>query len=134
MTSVPINGAGHSGKTITGKETAAWLAHASVVTKLCVAAAIATGELKIVDLTPAQSARLVGGVKSKQVRAMMELSPEQRAALVTKRRVNSIGHLSNEVVDDIVDKVGAARMLSAIDRATMPKSNGLNGNGTHHAA
>jgi hypothetical protein len=124
MTDTSLNGAGHPGKKkVTGKELAAWLAHASVLTKLCVAAAIATGEVDVGGLTIAQIARMVG-VKSKQIRSIMELSPEQRAALTTRRRVNNVGHFSNEVIDDIVDKVGAIRMLAALDRATMPKANG----------
>lgn len=133
MTEV-LNRGEHSGKKrVTGKELAAWLAHASPLTKLCVGAALAAGELEVDDLTVAQVARMAG-VKSKQVRAVMQLTPEQRAALTSRRRVNNIARFSNEVVDDIVDKVGAVRLWAAIDRATMPKSNGMNGNGIHHTA
>ena len=53
------------------------------------------------------------GVRSKQVRAIMQLSPEERAALTTKRRIDGIARFSNEVVDDIVDKVGATRLWAA---------------------
>jgi hypothetical protein len=131
MTNVPINGAGPSGKKkITGKELAAWLAHASLVTKLCVAAALATGELDPRDLTVAQIAKMLG-LRSKQIRSIMALPAEQRAALTTKRRANNVEVFSNAVIDDIVEKVGAARMWSALDRATTPKTNGgMNG----HAA
>jgi hypothetical protein len=130
QTDVPINGAGHPGKKkITGRELAAWLAHASMLTKLCVAAAIAARELEVGDPTIPHIARMIG-VKSKQIRAMMELSPEQRAALITKRRVNGVGRFSNEVIDDFVQTVGPNRLWAAIDRATMPKTNGMNG----HAA
>lgn len=102
-----------------------------ILTRLCVAAAVASGEVDVDDLTITQIARMLG-VKSKQVRAVMQLSPEQRAALTSKRRVNNVARLSNEVIDDIVDKVGAARMWAAIDRATLPKST-LNGNGGSYA-
>lgn len=119
----PLNGAGRPGKKITGKELAAWLVHASVLTKLCVAAAVATRELDPNDLTIPQIARMFG-VKAKQVRAIMELTPEQRAALTTKRRVNGVGRFSNEMIDDFVHTVGANRLWQAIDRTTMPKPNG----------
>ena len=134
MTNTPINGAGHSGKkTVTGKVLASWLARATAITRLCIAGALAAGELEVVDPTVAQIARMLG-VKSKQIRAIMQLTPEQRAALTTKRRVNNVARFSDEVVDDLVDQVGAARMLAAIDRATMPKSNGMNGSSVHTAA
>lgn len=71
----PING-----KKITGKELAAWLAHASTFTRVCVAAAIATRELDVDDLTAAQIAR-VASVKCKQVRVVMALPATARAAL-----------------------------------------------------
>jgi hypothetical protein len=131
MTNTPINGAGGTGKKrITGKEVSAWLAHASPLTKLCVAAAIAAGEVEVADPTIPQIARIVG-VKSKQVRAMMALPPEQRAALTTRRRVNGVGRFSDQVVDDLVDKIGANRLWAALDRATLPKLNGTNGSGIH---
>ena len=124
MTDISINGAGRPGKKkVTGKELAAWLAHASVLTKLCVAAALAARELDVDDLTLAQIARMVG-VKSKQIRAIMELTPEQRAALTTRRRVNGVGRFSNEMIDDFVAQVGANRLLAALDRGTAPKPNG----------
>jgi hypothetical protein len=121
MSDASINGAGRPGKkTVTGKELAAWLSHASVLTKLCVAAAVAAGELEVTDPTVAQIARMVGGVKSKQIRAIGQLSPEQRAALTTRRRVNSVARFADEVVDDFVHTVGANRLWAAIDRATDP--------------
>ena len=124
MPDISINGAGRPGKKkATGKELAAWLAHASVLTKLCVAAAIAAHELEVDDPTIAQIARMVG-VKSKQIRAIMELMPEQRAALTTKCRVNGIGRFSNEMIDDFVAQVGANRLLVLLDRGTAPKPNG----------
>ena len=123
MTEISISGAGRPGKKkATGKELAAWLAHTSVLTKLCVAAAIAARELEVDDPTIAQIARMVG-VKSKQIRAIMELTPEQRAALTTKRRINGV-RFSNEMIDDFVAQVGANRLLAALDRGTAPKPNG----------
>ena len=48
MTSNPLNGAGHPGKKkITGHDLGRWCLHASVLTKLCIAASIASGELVI---------------------------------------------------------------------------------------
>jgi hypothetical protein len=133
MTSIPLNGAGHPGKKkITGRDLGRWLSHASILTRLCVAAAIASGELDPDELTLPQIARMLG-VKSKQVRAVMALSAEQRAALTTTRRANSVARFTDEVIDDFVDKVGANRLWSALDRASAPKSK-LNGNGIHHAA
>ena len=123
MTDVPINGAGRPGKKITGRELAAWLAHASVLTRICVAAALAARELNVDDLTIAQIARMLG-VKSKQIRAIMELTPEQRAALTTKRRVNGVGRFSDDMIDDFVAQVGANRLWAAIDRTTAPQTNG----------
>lgn len=123
MTDASITGAGRPGKKVTGRELAVWLAHASVLTKLCVAAAIAAREVEVDDLTIAQIARMVG-VKSKQVRAIMELTPEQRAALTSRRRVNGVGRFSNEMIDDFVAQVGANRLWAAIDRSTTPKPNG----------
>jgi hypothetical protein len=66
---------------------------------------------------------------------MAELTPEQRGALTNLRRLNGVGRLTNDMLDDIVDKVGAARMWAAIDRHTAPKPNGsMNGSGVHTAA
>ena len=133
MDPVLLNGTGHPGKKkITGRDLGRWLSHASVLTKLCVAAAIASGELDPGDLTLPQIARMLG-VKSKQVRAIMALSAEQRAALTTKRRANNVARFTDEVIDDFVDKVGANRLWSALDRVTMPKSK-LNGNGSYAVA
>ena len=135
MTDISINGAAARGKKITGKELAAWLAHASVLTKLCVAAAVAARET--------QPQRPDHPADRADVRRQGQAAPRHhavdaraRAALTTKRRVNNVARFSNEVVDDIVDKVGANRLWAAIDRATLPKSNGgVNGNGgIHHAA
>jgi hypothetical protein len=134
MTSKLLNGAAPSRKQITGKELAAWLAHASILTKLCVAVAIATGEIEVSDLTITQIARMLG-LKSKHIRAMMALSPEQRAALAfSRRRVNSTTRMSDGMVDDIiVNQVGIARALASIDRATAPKTKSNGSNGRVHA-
>jgi hypothetical protein len=100
-----INGAGYLSKKISGRDLDRGSSHASIMTKLCIVPAIASGEAELTDPTIAQML----GLKGKQVRAVMRLSPEERAALTSKRRVNNVARFSNDVVDDIVDKVGAAR-------------------------
>jgi hypothetical protein len=117
-----INGATNGSsnkKKLTGKELAAWLAHASILTKLCIAAAWLAGEIDVGNFTIAQVARLLG-VKSKQIKAIAELPPEQRAALTNPRRLNGVGHMSNDMIDEFVDRVGAERLWAAIDRRTAP--------------
>ena len=124
MTDSSINGAGHPGKKrLKGREVAAWSGKASLLTKLCIAVAWWTGEFDVDDLTVTQIARVLG-VKAKQIRAVAQLSPEQRAALTTKRRLNGVGRFSNEMIEDFVVQVGANRLWAAIDRTTAPQTNG----------
>jgi hypothetical protein len=113
-----INGANK--KKLTGKELAAWLRKASPLTKLCIAVALAAGEIEVSDLTITLIGRMLG-VKSKQIKAMAGLPPEQRAALTNdKRRLNGVGRMPDAVLDDLVAQVGAVRLMAALDRATMP--------------
>jgi hypothetical protein len=117
--SAEVNNGYPSKKRLTGREFAAWTGHASVLTKLCIAAAVLAGEVEVTNLTITQIARMLG-VNSKQIKAIAELTPEQRAGLADKRRLNVAQRLSNEMLDDIVNKVGANRLWAAIDRATAP--------------
>jgi hypothetical protein len=80
MTDVSISSNGSTNKKkLTGRDLAAWIRNASVLTKLCIAAAVMAGEIEIIDLTITQVARMFG-LKSKQIKAIAELTPEQRAA------------------------------------------------------
>jgi hypothetical protein len=106
-------------KRLRGPELAAWIRRASPVTRICIGAAIMSGELELTNPTIAQVARLLG-IKSKQIRAIAQLTPEQRAALTDRRRLNGATHLSNDMLDDLVAKVGTGRVMAALDRATMP--------------
>jgi hypothetical protein len=108
-----------SKKRLTGRELAAWTGHASVLTKLCVGAALADGQVEVTNLTVTQIARMLG-VNSKQIKAVAGLTPEQRAALTDKRRLNVAQRLSNDMLDEFVDRVGANRLWAALDRATAP--------------
>jgi hypothetical protein len=90
-----------------------------LLTRLCIAAAVLAGEIEVSDPTITQIARQFG-VKSKQIKAIAELTPEQRAALTNPRRLNGAQRLSNDMLDDFVDKVGADRLWAAIDRVTAP--------------
>jgi hypothetical protein len=101
-----------SKKRLTGRDLAAWTGRASMLTKLCVGAALADGEVEVSNPTVTQVARMLG-LKSRQLRSIAQLPPEQRAALTAQR-------LSNEMLDRIVDSVGANRLWAALDRATAP--------------
>ena len=117
--SAEVNNGYPSKKRLTGREFAAWTGHASVLTKLCVGAALADGQVEVTNLTVTQIARMLG-VKSKQIKAIAELTPEQRAGLTDKRRLYGAQRLSNDMLDEFVDKVGAGRVWAAIDRVTAP--------------
>ena len=65
---------------------AAWTRNAGLMTKLCLAAAIAAGEVELRGPTLPQISKMLG-LKSKQVRAIAPLTPEQRAALTATRRL-----------------------------------------------
>jgi hypothetical protein len=106
-------------KKLTGREPAAWIAPASTLTKLCIAAAVMAGEIDITDLTITQVARMFG-LKPKQIKAIAQLTPEQRAALTEARRLNSVGRFSDEMLDALVAQVGHTRLWTALDRATAP--------------
>jgi hypothetical protein len=116
--SLPDNGYPNK-KRITGRELAAWTGRAGVLTKVCVAAAVMAGEIEITDLTIAQVGRVLG-VKTKQIRAIAGLTPEQRSGLTNRRRLNGVGRLSDSMIDDMVAQVGANRLWAALDRATAP--------------
>lgn len=106
-------------KRLTGRELAAWAARASALTRICIGAAIASGELALVDHTPAQAARLLG-VKTKQLQAVSSLSPAARATLINRRRVGG-ARFSDTMIDQLVERVGAVRVLASIDRLTLPQ-------------
>jgi len=47
-----------TGRKIEGRELAKWCASASQFTRICIGAALKNGELALIDLTPAQIAKL----------------------------------------------------------------------------
>jgi hypothetical protein len=116
--SIPATGIPSKTKMMPGREVAAWVARASMLTKLCVGAAIVNGEVKITDHTVTQVARMIG-VKTAQLKAVAALSSEQRAGLSTKRRVTG-ARLSDSTIDELIIQVGPLRMMAALDRATAP--------------
>jgi hypothetical protein len=113
--SLPGNGAPRNRPSISGRELRAWASGASPVTKLAIGAAIACGEVKITDHTVTQVARMLG-LKTKQLKIVAALPAEQRSALTNRRRRN--GHMSDGMIDDLVVRVGATRLMAALDRAT----------------
>jgi hypothetical protein len=117
--SLPDSGYPSKPKRISGRELAAWTGRASMLTKLCVGAALADGEVEVSNLTVTQIARMLG-LKSRQLRSIAQLTPEQRGALTGRRRLNGVQRFSNEMIDEFVDKVGANRLWAALDRATAP--------------
>jgi hypothetical protein len=98
--SIGTNGS-HNKKKLTGRELAAWIRGASALTRLCIAAAVMAGEIEITDLTRRQVGRLFG-LGSRQLKAIAQLTPEQRDALTEARRLNSIGKFSDEMLDAFV--------------------------------
>jgi hypothetical protein len=87
MSDVSITAGGPPSKRITGRELASWSSKASLLTRLAVGAAWSAGEIDVDDLTISQIARVLG-VKSKQVKALAGLKPDQRAALTNPRQLN----------------------------------------------
>jgi hypothetical protein len=129
---VAINGAGcvagngapsNRPPKITGRQLATWGRAASMLTKLAIGAALACGEVEVPDLTVTQVARMLG-LKTKQLKAIAALPAEQRAALSHRNGPRRDGYLSDGVVDGLVARVGATRLMAALDRATAQGGNG----------
>ena len=116
-----------TGRKIEGRELAKWCASASQFTRICIGAALKNGELALIDLTPAQIAKLAR-VKTRDINAVASLPPDQRGARVALRKSGRF--MTNAALDQFIARVGVGN--AALDRATMP--NKANGGINGHAA
>jgi hypothetical protein len=106
-----------TGRKIGGKELASWCSRASVFTRICIGAAIKSGELQVIDFTAAQAARLTR-VKTREVNTVAALPPEQRALANGKSRNGQL--MTDAMLDELVVHVGVGKVMAALDRATKP--------------